>query len=208
MDQTHNRESGSVKAIGRTQAAQTWAAVMLSVLPLVSAAAASSDHLQATKVLGVWDDRATPMMSCFVQIEERAGKYQAVRKDCERGSSLFEGDINALRKTGPNQFHPADARLGHWFYVIAASGDLEVRDKKGVVRTITSTAPKSAEQRRAKLKSEGVAVGMQKDEVLASSWGKPTKVNRTQTANGVREQWVYRNGYLYFDGDTLVGIQN
>ena len=41
-----------------------------------------------------------------------------------------------------------------------------------------------------------------------STWGKPEKINRTETANGVREQWVYPNNkYLYFEDGYLVSIQ-
>lgn len=34
-------------------------------------------------------------------------------------------------------------------------------------------------------------IGMTEDEVLSSKWGKPKDVNRTTTAYGVSEQWVY-----------------
>jgi hypothetical protein len=64
---------------------------------------------------------------------------------------------------------------------------------------------------KAQAKKEGVRIGMTKQEVLDSSWGKPTSVNATTTARGTREQWVYgdyRRGYLYFDGDILTSIQN
>lgn len=60
-----------------------------------------------------------------------------------------------------------------------------------------------------KRKREGVQVGMTAQEALWSSWGKPNHVNRTTTANGVREQWVYDGGgYLYFENGTLTSIQN
>lgn len=55
---------------------------------------------------------------------------------------------------------------------------------------------------------EGVRIGMSKQDALDSSWGKPRKINRTTNAYGIREQWVYDGGYLYFDGDTLTSIQN
>jgi hypothetical protein len=55
----------------------------------------------------------------------------------------------------------------------------------------------------------GVKIGMTKDEVLKSNWGKPESVNKTTNAGSVREQWVYggRN-YLYFTNGILSGIQN
>ncbi|GAB6989349.1 hypothetical protein [Paenibacillus pini] len=55
----------------------------------------------------------------------------------------------------------------------------------------------------------GVTIGMSKDQVLKSSWGKPKKVYKTTTATGVDEQWVYgSNNYLYFSDGRLTTIQN
>lgn len=51
----------------------------------------------------------------------------------------------------------------------------------------------------------GVKIGMTADEVLKSNWGKPNHINRTTTAYGTEEQWVYSGGYLYFD-DYELGI--
>ncbi|MDM0041845.1 hypothetical protein QTI05_22585 [Variovorax sp. J22R193] len=62
---------------------------------------------------------------------------------------------------------------------------------------------------KARKRREGVSIGMSKEDVLASSWGKPEKVNTTTTARGTREQWVYGgHNYLYFVGETLTTIQN
>jgi hypothetical protein len=63
----------------------------------------------------------------------------------------------------------------------------------------------------ARKKREGVRLGMSPEDVLASSWGKPDKINRTTRASGTSEQWVYRErgeGYLYFDNNVLTSIQN
>lgn len=51
-------------------------------------------------------------------------------------------------------------------------------------------------------------VGMTKEEVLNSTWGKPNSINKTTTANGVHEQWVYSiKKYIYFDNDYVTAIQ-
>ncbi len=58
-------------------------------------------------------------------------------------------------------------------------------------------------------KSRGVHIGMTPEEAIASSWGKPQKINRTTNRHGTREQWVYGGGnYLYFEDDVLVSFQN
>jgi len=51
-------------------------------------------------------------------------------------------------------------------------------------------------------------IGMTANEVSNSQWGKPTKVNKTTTAYGVTEQWVYSSGkYVYLDNGIVTAIQ-
>jgi len=53
----------------------------------------------------------------------------------------------------------------------------------------------------------GVSIGMTANEIYASCWGKPRRVNETVTARGRHEQWVYGGGYLYLDNGVLTSIQ-
>lgn len=65
------------------------------------------------------------------------------------------------------------------------------------------------EEDRARRKTNGVRLGMSKEEVLGSSWGKPKKINTTTNLDGTHEQWVYDSkNYLYFYGNTLISIEN
>lgn len=82
---------------------------------------------------------------------------------------------------------------------------------------ITNEFTKQTEKRRAEdekkdlaeRKKHGVTIGMTEYDVLHSNWGKPTSINRTTNAYGVREQWVYGGGnYLYFKDGVLTSIQN
>ena len=63
-------------------------------------------------------------------------------------------------------------------------------------------------------KGEGIidynpAIGMTTKEVENSTWGKPQSVNRTVTANSVKEQWVYPNyKYLYFEDGIMTSFQD
>ena len=53
-----------------------------------------------------------------------------------------------------------------------------------------------------------ILIGMS-TEAAQASWGAPGKINRTGTAKGVHEQWVYGdNTYLYFDNGTLRSWQD
>lgn len=59
----------------------------------------------------------------------------------------------------------------------------------------------------AQRKKAGVSVGMTTERVLQSNWGKPQRVNRTDSAGGSSEQWVYGGGnYLYFRNGVLQSI--
>lgn len=58
-----------------------------------------------------------------------------------------------------------------------------------------------------------IAIGMGTDEVIAS-WGQPTDINTTTTAQGEDDQWVYRHcdtcssSYVYFANGSVSSIQN
>lgn len=82
-------------------------------------------------------------------------------------------------------------------------------------RLAAEDAKRSAEQRKKVKKAAaerkargGVVLGMTKEQVLRSNWGKPSSKNRTIVKGLVREQWVYDGGYLYFENDILTAIQN
>lgn len=53
-----------------------------------------------------------------------------------------------------------------------------------------------------------LSIGMTQQEVIdLTTWGRPTKINKTENAYGVSEQWVYPNyQYLYFDDGILTSI--
>lgn len=57
-------------------------------------------------------------------------------------------------------------------------------------------------------KRQGVSIGMTKEQVLASSWGRPQKANKTHGRFGTHEQWVYGGGYLYIENGVLTSVQN
>lgn len=89
------------------------------------------------------------------------------------------------------------------------SADADVQallEKIGKERKRYADAEKKFEL--AERKKQGVQIGMSAQEVMQSNWGRPQKINRTVTARGTREQWVYGGGYLYFENGILTTIQN
>lgn len=85
------------------------------------------------------------------------------------------------------------------------------RDTELAVERKRRDAEEAAERRKVAsyMRTQGVRIGMTQEEVVASSWGRPQDINRTTTAYGNHEQWVYggRN-YLYFENGKLTSIQN
>lgn len=68
--------------------------------------------------------------------------------------------------------------------------------------------PKKQAPRPPAPKKEGVSIGMTRDQVLKSNWGRPTDINESISTRGTREQWVYGIGnYLYFENGILTSVQ-
>lgn len=149
----------------------------------------------------------------------KAGKYWEARSAIrECAESLADEKRNAL---------VAAAEVKHYLERISKA-NVSSRDKATAIEHLIRDYPEygkkydnllaqlskkaDAEQKTAdaKLKeSKGISIGMNREDVLASSWGKPDSVNRTTTSNTTSEQWVYggRN-YLYFENGKLSTIQN
>ncbi|MBP8960269.1 MAG: SH3 domain-containing protein [Bacteroidales bacterium] len=41
-------------------------------------------------------------------------------------------------------------------------------------------------------------------QMVRDSWGEPQKINRSITGNSVKEEWIYRNTWLFIENNTLV----
>ncbi len=86
--------------------------------------------------------------------------------------------------------------------------ELALATKESAERNQAEEAKRLAEEKAYK-KSQGVSLGMTQQDVLDSSWGRPSDVNRTTSVYGTDEQWCYGNGnYLYFEDGILTSIQN
>lgn len=86
----------------------------------------------------------------------------------------------------------------------------EKRDKERAKIEVERKVEQKEQQINSSTKNpQPVTIGMTTEEVLTKGWGKPNDINRTTTAYGVSEQWVY-NGYkyLYFEDGILKTIQN
>ncbi len=86
----------------------------------------------------------------------------------------------------------------------AIAGELAIYRRK---QRESETARAVADE-EARVAKGPVKIGMNTAQVLSSSWGSPSAVNKTTTAAGVKEQWVYGiKTFLYFESGKLTAIQ-
>ncbi len=95
-----------------------------------------------------------------------------------------------------------------------AAKEKAARDEQ-LARETTARAEQAARARAAKERTSREAmppprIGMTRQQVVNDTrWGRPDDINRTTTARGVREQWVYGSRrYLYFENGVLTAIQD
>jgi hypothetical protein len=134
-----------------------------------------------------------------------------VLKDPEMLAMVRQGELQDRLITAKN------ARATPFERMSAIEQIEEMDPQRGLeLKALKAEVNKAVEREREKLARElaaekrkkGVTIGMTKEDVLASNWGKPKSVNSSTYSFGVREQWVYGNGhYLYFKNGVLDSIQ-
>ncbi len=87
--------------------------------------------------------------------------------------------------------------------------DLKMKAIDDKYRALSEENRRQMEERKRLDALPDVKIGMTRDQVRNKSrWGPPNKINRTTTARGDFEQWVYKSGYLYFTNGKLSAIQD
>jgi hypothetical protein len=88
-------------------------------------------------------------------------------------------------------------------------------DRADAEKRLTEAQSECLQKEAAASKAKNIArlpepkIGMTRREVLSKTkWGQPSRINSTETANSLSEQWVYPDGnYLYFKNNVLISIQ-
>lgn len=165
-------------------------------------------------------------------IEKDADNYEDAKKKQEECKNLYTTDklAEAKKDVSDGKYDVAITCLDNILKLDPQNSDVinlrsqyNSEKKEADAKAKTDAEAKKAQQEAdakakaeqakqadiAKRKSEGVRIGMTKDEVLASNWGKPKSINKTTGSYGTHEQWVYGgNNYLYFENGILKTIQN
>lgn len=129
---------------------------------------------------------------------DRPEDYQTPRPQC----FSYEGKITVVRlvtgKYGVSsgyEVQTTDGRTGYiGSYLYSTTHSDDTHKKK--------LAEKADCDRRG-----GVQVGMTREQVYATCWGKPQKINKTIGSYGTHEQLVYGSQYLYLENGVLRSIQ-
>lgn len=82
------------------------------------------------------------------------------------------------------------------------------QDEKSRRAKFFAAHPDAPEEIKGAVNAGRLVIGMTSDAALAS-WGEPRRINRTTTASGRFEQWVYGTRlFLYFTDGKLTGWQD
>lgn len=131
-------------------------------------------------------------------------KDQARYKEYVLGKFLFKEDYDRIEQD--KAIAAKKKKEAEKAKVLEAQAKAKEREEKEQQRI--QALVKKYGQSNVNLARQGkVKIGWNK-ELCKEAWGEPKSVNKTTTAYGVHEQWVYSTSrYLYFDDGVLTSIQ-
>lgn len=153
-------------------------------------------------------DRLSPQAQANLIAANKAGKELAQAKIAAKRAQ-FDVDEPALlakaKKLNAAGKYGQTVDLGNEYMW---AGDEALNQEVSIARDKQVAIAMQVAKREAK--KQGVRIGMSKQDVLDSSWGRPEHINTTTTSNQTSEQWVYSgyHSYLYFTDGVLTAIQN
>lgn len=129
---------------------------------------------------------------------------------------------------------PAIAQTGDSAKYARCAGSSEAQKCRALVDSMAAETPEAKNARIKKLEQERLSaarevekqpltykpsaqralvtqpsVGMSEYEAADTQWGRPESINRTVTASGKREQWVYGSGrYVYLENGRVTAISS
>lgn len=152
---------------------------------------------------GEWQQTESPHTKIIVNGEELNFLYESTIRDKEyRDVNTFYFDIDSNGKlVVSNQYSQPR-------YNVIIDYETGVMLIESLTREDSKTYEKISDSTEVPTPKVEPEIGMTADEVRSSTWGAPQEINKTETANGEHEQWVYENGYIYFDSGYVTSIQN
>lgn len=136
-------------------------------------------------------------MALFVALPALA---QEQKVTCDYKTMMSDAEIEACK--APPPAHKPDREIMK--KVMEESEKLNAKSYSAAAQREQAAAEKATHPR-------APVVGMTYEEVLQTSgfgWGKPKKINKTDSARGHDEQWVYVPGYVYFHNGIVTTVQS
>ena len=149
----------------------------------------------------------------FIVIDSAKGDYDTFLKVKFSDEKIGYLQINPLSSIDPDSYplidnlYPGkDADLVYFEYIFSRPPqEAFAAERKAAAIQKEKQAKKDAAWKA----RGGVRIGMTKEQVKNSNWGRPNSINRSTGSFGTHEQWIYGGGnYLYFDNGVLTSIQN
>lgn len=136
-------------------------------------------------------------------IPEDSKRFNLVKDKILESRRLYiDEQLEKARSSASNNDYPTASTCLNSVLAVDSSNE----NAKNLIAQFNS---EKAAKAKALAKTRGVQIGMTKQEVLDSSWGKPKSINKTTTIYGTHEQWVYgMKSYLYFEDGILTSYQN
>lgn len=142
---------------------------------------------------------------------------QFTREQCDEAARVHERiadeqheEAQATKRRHEEQIRAAEAERAQRAQQQAREMDAAEAARAAETRRLEAALRAAEQERAARAKRPGARLGMSPSDVIErTNWGRPVTVNRTTTASGVREQWVYSSKhYLYFTNGVLTAIQD
>ncbi len=185
----------------------------------------NGDFEKSKEIFGTIQDYKD--VSTYLSNTETMINLQGIWKHKE-GLSNWVYEISGWKINQYTKFTKNDYRIGKETYSECGKNKIEIKDKNIEIvydKTGNRTPLKYEKENNSitddiigtYIKQEGITVeklkkpkiGMTKDEVINSTWGKPEDINKTTTRYGTSEQWCYSGyKYIYFEDGIVTSIQD
>lgn len=167
----------------------------------------ASDYLKKIELLapfqGEWKQQKSDWHMIIYGDTLVTAYYTSIDEEIEEGNyktnTLDIGDNNEVFTSG-------SISSRHDYLTKISDTEIERSNDKNEIINIYEKVSDSTELPSV-IHRSAPSIGMTQEEVIDSTWGSPKKRNKTTTAGGIREQWVYDKGYIYFENGYVTAIQ-
>lgn len=165
---------------------------------------------QAAKLKAICNDNADSCRDlCEITPEDPtcvSFRQQEAKKEIENDCTIFWNQPDVIKdKINDPDCQAARNRAAAKAKVAAAKAKAVVAAKEQR-RLAAIKALDISDGQKQLLREKHVFMGASV-EMVRLAWGAPDEINRTTTAFGIHEQWVYGGQYLYLDNGVLTAIQ-